>query len=51
MAIYPKKLTLMTEDLQPKITMDLTINKSRFKIGWGGARPASTISWGKGQHS
>jgi hypothetical protein len=43
MAIYAKKLTLMTEDLQPKITMDLTINKSRFKIGWGGQgqRPRS----------
>jgi hypothetical protein len=55
MAIYAKKLTLMTEDLQPKITMDLTINKSRFKIGWGGGkasvhdqlgeRPTFMIGW------
>jgi hypothetical protein len=45
----------MTEDLQPKITVDLTINESRFTIvlgaelmsmiGWG-AKLASTIGWG-----
>jgi hypothetical protein len=26
----------MIEDLQPRITVDLTINGSRFRIGWGG---------------
>jgi hypothetical protein len=35
----------MAGDLQPRITMDLTINGSRFTIGWG-AKPASTIGWG-----
>jgi hypothetical protein len=49
-----KGLALMTEDLQPRITVDLTINGSRFTISWGarlvstigwGARPAFTISW------
>jgi hypothetical protein len=35
----------MTEDLQPRITVDLTINGSQFTIGWG-AKPASTIGWG-----
>jgi hypothetical protein len=35
----------MIEDLQPRITVDLTINGSRFMIGWG-AKPASTIDWG-----
>jgi hypothetical protein len=35
----------MTEDLQPRITVDLTTNGSWFTIGWG-AKPASTIGWG-----
>jgi hypothetical protein len=35
----------MTEDLQSRITVDFTINGSRFTIGWG-ARLASTIGWG-----
>jgi hypothetical protein len=35
----------MTKYLQPKITKDLTINESRFTIGWG-AELASTIGWG-----
>jgi hypothetical protein len=35
----------MTGDLQSNITMDLTINRSRFTIGWG-AKPASMIGWG-----
>jgi hypothetical protein len=38
-----KGFALMTEDLQPEITMDSTINGSHFTIGWG-AKPASTIS-------
>jgi hypothetical protein len=29
----------------PRITVDLTINGSRFTIGWG-AKPASMIGWG-----
>jgi hypothetical protein len=45
MATHLKGFALMTEDLQPRITVDLTINWSRFTIGWG-AKPASTISWG-----
>jgi hypothetical protein len=49
---HPKGLALMTGDLQPRITVDLTINGSRFTIGWGGkasvydrlgARPALMI--------
>jgi hypothetical protein len=35
MATHPKELALMTEDLQPKITMDSTINEPQFTIGWG----------------
>ena len=35
----------MTEDLQPRITVDSTINESQFTIGWG-AKPASTSGWG-----
>jgi hypothetical protein len=42
---HPKGLALMTGDLQPRITVDLTINGSRFTIG-GGAKPASTIGCG-----
>jgi hypothetical protein len=45
---HPKGLALMTGDLQPRITVDLTINGSRFTIAWG-AKPASTIGWGQGQ--
>jgi hypothetical protein len=44
-ATRPKELALMTEYLQPRITVDLTINESRFTIDWG-AKPASTIGWG-----
>jgi hypothetical protein len=40
-----KGFALMIEDLQPRITVDSTINGSRFTIGWG-AKPASTIGWG-----
>jgi hypothetical protein len=47
---YPKGFALMTEDPQPRITMDSTINGSRFMIDWG-AKPASTIGWGQGQYS
>jgi hypothetical protein len=36
MTTHPKELALMTEDLQPKITVDSTINESQFTIGWGG---------------
>jgi hypothetical protein len=46
-ATHPKELALMTEYLQPRITVDLTINESRFTIGWG-ARPASMIDWEAG---
>jgi hypothetical protein len=35
----------MTEDLQPRITVDLTINGSWFTIGWW-AKPAPTNGWG-----
>jgi hypothetical protein len=49
-ATHPKGIALITEDLHPRITMDLTINSSRFTIGWG-AKPASTIGWGQGQRS
>jgi hypothetical protein len=42
---HPKGLAFMTGDLQSNITMDLTINRSRFTIGWG-AKPASMIGWG-----
>jgi hypothetical protein len=45
MATHPKGLALMTEDLQRRITVDLTINGSRFTIGWE-AKTTSTISWG-----
>jgi hypothetical protein len=45
MAIQPKGYALMTEDLQPRIIVDLTTNGSWFTIGWG-AKPASTIGWG-----
>jgi hypothetical protein len=45
MATQLRGLALMTEDLQPRITVDSTINKSRFTIDWG-AKPASTIGWG-----
>jgi hypothetical protein len=44
MAIHPKGFALMTEDLQPRIIVDSTINGSRFMISWG-AKPVSTISW------
>jgi hypothetical protein len=40
-----KGLVLMTEDLQPRIIEDLTINESWFTISWGG-KAASTIGWG-----
>jgi hypothetical protein len=46
MAAQPKGFALMTEDLQPRIAMDLTMNGSRFMIGWG-AKPASMIGWGE----
>jgi hypothetical protein len=53
MATHPKGFALMTEDLQPRIAVDLTINGSRFIIVWGkasvhdqlGARPAFMIGW------
>jgi hypothetical protein len=32
MATHPKGFALMTDDLQPRITMDLTINGSQFTI-------------------
>jgi hypothetical protein len=35
----------MIGDLQPRITVDLTIHSSWFTIGWG-EKPASTIGWG-----
>jgi hypothetical protein len=35
----------MTKDLQLRITVDFTINGSRFTIVRG-AKPASTIGWG-----
>jgi hypothetical protein len=44
-ATHPKGFDLVTEDLQPRITVDSTINGSQFTIGWG-AKPASTIGWG-----
>jgi hypothetical protein len=50
MATHPKGFALMTEDLQARITVDSTINGSRFMIGWG-AKPAFTIGWGQGQRS
>jgi hypothetical protein len=50
MATHPKGLALMTEDLQPRITVDLTINRSQFTIGWG-AKPVFTIGWGQGHRS
>jgi hypothetical protein len=36
----------MTKDLQPKITVDLTINESRFTIVLG-AELMSMIGWGQ----
>jgi hypothetical protein len=50
MATHPKGLALMTEDIQPRITVDLTINGSQFTIGWG-AKPVFTIGWGQGHRS
>jgi hypothetical protein len=44
-ATHPKGFALVTEDLQPRITVDSTINGSRFTISWG-AKLASMISWG-----
>jgi hypothetical protein len=42
MATHPKGFALMTEDLQPRIAVDLTINGSRFIIVWGESqRPRS----------
>jgi hypothetical protein len=35
----------MIEDLQPRITVDSSIDGPRFTIGWG-AKLASTIGWG-----
>jgi hypothetical protein len=50
MATRPKGLALMTEDLQPRITEDSTINGYQFMIGWE-AKPASMIGWGQRQRS
>jgi hypothetical protein len=44
-ATHPKGFALMIEDLQLRITVNLTINGSQFMIGWG-EKPASTIGWG-----
>jgi hypothetical protein len=42
-ATHPKGFALMTEDLQPKITVNSAINGSQSMIGLG-AKPPSTIS-------
>jgi hypothetical protein len=34
-ATHPKGFALMTEDLQPEITVNSTIYGSQFMIGWG----------------
>jgi hypothetical protein len=34
-ATHPKGFPLMTEDLQPEITVNSVINGSQFMIGWG----------------
>jgi hypothetical protein len=44
-ATHPKEFALMSEDLQPEITVNSTINGSESTIGWG-AKQASTIGWG-----
>jgi hypothetical protein len=50
MASHPKELALMTEDLQPKIIVDSTINEPQFTIDWGqGQHPPS--AGGQGQRS
>jgi hypothetical protein len=41
-----REFASMAEDLQPGITMNSTIYRSKSTIGWG-TRPASTIGWGK----
>jgi hypothetical protein len=43
-ATHPKGLALMTEDLQPEIIVNSTMNKSESTIGWG-ARPVFMIGW------
>jgi hypothetical protein len=44
-ATHPKEFALMSEYLQPEITVNSTINGSESTIGWG-AKQASTIGWG-----
>jgi hypothetical protein len=45
-ATHLREFASMTEDLQPRITVNSAINGSQSMIGWG-ARPASTIGWGR----
>jgi hypothetical protein len=47
MATHSKGFALMTEDLQPRITVDSIINLKRVSDHdcWG-EKPASTINWG-----
>jgi hypothetical protein len=47
-ATHPKGFALMIEDLQPRITVDLTINGSQFRIGWGGQSQHPRSAGGQG---
>jgi hypothetical protein len=40
-----KRVCFDDRSLQPRITVDSSIDGPRFTIGWG-AKPASTIGWG-----
>jgi hypothetical protein len=45
-AAHLREFASMTEDLQPGITVNLAMNRSQSRIGWG-ARPTSMIDWGE----